>query len=144
MITRYLLKKLKKDKVLSFKIMTSDVPIEIETDEIKLKQILINIISNAIKFTNTGSIILEVQKDKDNYIRFTVTDTGEGIPFEYQPNVFGSLFNLKTIGETNSYGAGLGLTITKDISGHLGKSIEFSSDPRKRIFFLVFNSNYSR
>lgn len=131
MITKYLLKKLKKDKVLSFKIITSDVPTEIETDEIKLKQILINLISNAIKFTHTGSVMLEIQKEDEDYIRFNVNDTGEGIPYEYQSNLFGSSCHVKKIGQINNYGAGLGLTITKDISSHLGKPIEFSSIPGK-------------
>ena len=119
---------------------------EVESDEIKIKQVLINLISNSIKFTNRGTISLTIEKEKDDYFKFTVTDTGIGIPLDKQPELFNAFSKAKlNNGNINKYGAGLGLTITNEISKLLGKQIQFESVPNKgsSFWFSVQDSSNS-
>ena len=138
MIATYLIHKNHFEHKLLFKIVTNDIPSHITSDEIKLKQILINLISNSIKFTNQGTITLTIERDNDinitdsNYVKFTVTDTGIGIPLEKQPELFKVFSKAKlNNGNINKYGAGLGLTITNEMSKILGKQIQFVSKPNE-------------
>ena len=146
MIAKYLIHKNHFDNKISFQIISKNLPQFITTDEIKLKQILINLISNSIKFTNQGSISLIIEKETneehinntmksnsdDSYIKFTVSDTGIGIPEEKQPELFKVFSKAKNNnGSINKYGAGLGLTITNEMSKTLGKQIQFHSVPNK-------------
>jgi signal transduction histidine kinase/CheY-like chemotaxis protein len=100
--------------------LSPDVPCALIGDPNRLHQILINLISNAIKFTEKGSVIVEVTNDPDQpipgTIRFSVTDTGIGIP----PNKLGAIFESFTQAHasiTRQYGGtGLGLTISKQLA----------------------------
>lgn len=90
---------------------------------------MINLISNSIKFTNFGSIILEVfvkeRNDEFYYLKFSVKDTGIGIKSENTPNLFNP-FN-KNCFKNNQSGAGLGLSIVSDLTSKLGETVQFSS-----------------
>ena len=146
MIAKYLIHKNHFDNNLSFQIITHDLPQYITSDEIKIKQVLINLISNSIKFTNRGTISLTIEKEKDDYFKFTVTDTGIGIPLDKQPELFNAFSKAKlNNGNINKYGAGLGLTITNEISKLLGKQIQFESVPNKgsSFWFSVQDSSNS-
>ncbi len=96
------------------------VPCALIGDPNRLHQILINLISNAIKFTDKGSVVVEVTNDPDHpslgAIRFSVTDTGIGIP----PNKLGAIFESFTQAHasiTRQYGGtGLGLTISRQLA----------------------------
>ena len=98
----------------------------IRTDSHRLSQVLLNLLTNANKFTDRGSIILKyevVTKDK-RHLLFSVTDTGSGIPKEQHKLLFerfGKLNNFKQ-------GAGLGLAISKQIIARLGGKIWIDSD----------------
>jgi len=98
----------------------------IRTDSHRLTQVLLNLLTNANKFTDRGSIILKyevVTKDK-SHLLFSVTDTGSGIPKEQHKLLFerfGKLNNFKQ-------GAGLGLAISKQIITRLGGKIWIDSD----------------
>ncbi|PKO99116.1 MAG: two-component sensor histidine kinase [Bacteroidetes bacterium HGW-Bacteroidetes-8] len=98
----------------------------IRTDSHRLSQVLLNLLTNANKFTDRGSIVLKyevVKKDK-GYLLFSVTDTGTGIPREQHKLLFerfGKLNNFKQ-------GAGLGLAISKQIIARLGGKIWIDSD----------------
>jgi signal transduction histidine kinase len=63
-------------------------PVLVHGDESKLRQILVNILGNAIKFTESGEILFNVKKVKDNQYLFSITDTGSGIPLEEQEKIF--------------------------------------------------------
>lgn len=98
-----------------------DVPTALIGDPNRLEQILLNLISNAVKFTDTGSVTVEVSNDLDNpqpgAIRFSVTDTGIGIPPEKQSLIFDS-FTQAHASTTRQYGGtGLGLTISRQLAG---------------------------
>jgi len=100
--------------------LSPDVPCALIGDPNRLQQILINLISNALKFTEKGSVTLRVQNDPDRAapgaIRFSVTDTGIGIPSEKLATIFES-FAQAHASVTRKYGGtGLGLTISKQLS----------------------------
>jgi CheY-like chemotaxis protein len=114
-----------KKQKLSF-LLNKNLPEFIITDKEKLIQVLVNLISNSIKFTKEeGRIIVGISK-KDPFIEVFVDDNGIGIPEEYQKDIFTPFFqgNLNT----NENGCGLGLVITKKIVEELLKgSISFES-----------------
>lgn len=92
---------------------------EIETDDSRLQQVLINLLINATKFTPQGSITLELKKESDDLLRFSVTDTGCGIPKEKQASIFQRFEKLNE----NAQGSGLGLSICQLIIEHIGGKI---------------------
>ena len=100
----------------------------IETDNQKLNQILTNLIKNAIKFTEKGSIVFGCHKQNSN-LKFFVTDTGPGIPAD-QKNIIFERFRQGNMQLTRKYeGAGLGLAISKAYIQLLGGSIHLDSEP---------------
>ncbi|MEX0446999.1 ATP-binding protein [Xenorhabdus sp. SGI246] len=108
-------------------------------DPIRLQQILTNLIGNAIKFTDKGSITLEIklrqQRHHMVHIDFTVTDTGIGIKSEYRPILF-QAFNQADASITRHYGGtGLGLSITKKLVNEMNGEIDFTSEPTKGTVF---------
>ncbi|MBI2358363.1 MAG: GAF domain-containing protein [Deltaproteobacteria bacterium] len=115
----------------------SDLPL-IRTDSGKLKQILQNLINNAIKFTERGCVAISVRCDSEaETIRFQVADTGIGIPEDSIPAIF-EMFRQVDSSETRSYGGvGLGLYIVKKFTDLLGGTIEVDSAPGKGSTFTV-------
>jgi signal transduction histidine kinase/CheY-like chemotaxis protein len=128
-ITQQLLKKYGKQNLVTFQAIKDDyVPDIIYTDHSRLKQVLLNLISNSIKFTNTGYILLKIYLEKingENYIKFIVEDTGIGLKEEQLRNIFNP-YN-KGRGINNENGAGLGLAIVRDLTELLGKRISLKS-----------------
>jgi signal transduction histidine kinase len=97
------------------------------TDEMKLLQIISNIVSNAIKFTESGSIAIGY-KVNENTVEIFVSDTGIGIPEEHKPHIFKRFYQAES-GPARTYpGAGLGLAISKGYTDLLGGSIGFTSE----------------
>jgi PAS domain S-box-containing protein len=100
--------------------LSPDVPCALIGDPNRLQQILINLISNAVKFTEKGSVTLRIQNDPDHAapgaVLFSVTDTGIGIPPEKLAAIFES-FTQAHASVTRKYGGtGLGLTISKQLA----------------------------
>lgn len=99
-----------------------DLEEKINTDEVKLRQIITNLISNAIKFTDRGEIELGVVV-KDDFLQFYVKDTGIGIPDKYQQLIF-QRFRQADYNEAGKHGGtGLGLAISKAYAELLGGKI---------------------
>jgi two-component system sensor histidine kinase/response regulator len=101
--------------------LSPDVPCSLIGDPNRLHQILVNLISNAIKFTEKGSVTLEVTNDPGQAwrgeIRFSVTDTGIGIPEDKLSAIF-ERFTQANASVTRQYGGtGLGLTISRQLAG---------------------------
>lgn len=96
------------------------------TDEDKLKQILSNLISNAIKFSKNGSVDFGYLV-KNKAIEFFIKDYGIGIPQEYHAIIFDRFRQVKTNTETKCSGTGLGLSIAKSLVETLGGNIWFES-----------------
>ena len=91
----------------------------IDTDDSRLRQVLINILVNAAKFTEQGSIVLELKLVDEHTAFFSVTDTGCGIPLEKQQVIFERFEKLND----SAQGTGLGLSICHLIVNHLNGEI---------------------
>lgn len=100
------------------------IPNFIKTDLIRLRQILINLISNAIKFTNFGNIELHVEIKGEN-IEFKVTDTGQGID---NPELLFGKDTKMNLSKNNLYGSGLGLMIVKDLCDSIQANIKYEKN----------------
>lgn len=107
-----------KEKGINFEIISKDAPIVIKTDKMRLEQILKNLISNAIKFTEKGTVSLEIKVDSDNdkVICFIVKDTGIGIPLEKQPLIFEAFQQADGSTKRKYGGTGLGLSISRELA----------------------------
>ena len=107
---------------LTFTTELEEMPIE--TDDSRLQQVLINLLINATKFTPQGSIVLKLEKETNDTVLFTVTDTGCGIPKDRQTNIFQRFEKLNE----NAQGSGLGLSICQLIIEHIGGQIWIDSE----------------
>ena len=98
------------------------------SDENRLKQIFLNFISNAVKFTKTGFIKIKVKYIKENQsAEISIEDSGLGIKIDDHPFIFKENVQINVDKEYNSKGTGLGLSITKTLSDSLNHEIGFSS-----------------
>jgi two-component system, sensor histidine kinase and response regulator len=110
-----------------------DVPGMLRGDRVKLRQVLINLVGNATKFTERGeielSITCETRKCDDVSLRFAVRDTGIGIPADKQRAIF-EAFSQADTSTTRKYGGtGLGLTISARLVALMGGKLEVASEP---------------
>ncbi|ATC63644.1 hypothetical protein CMV30_06590 [Nibricoccus aquaticus] len=110
-----------------------DCPKTIATDATRLRQIFVNLVGNALKFTKEGSIVISADSDPSNdpkhpaTLRFSVRDSGIGIPKDRHDRIF-KVFSQADTSTTRSYGGtGLGLAITQRLVGALGGEIGFVS-----------------
>ena len=108
---------------------TLDDPPLLWTDETRLKQALLNILSNAVKYNiKGGTVTILCERRPDKMLRITVADTGPGIPKELQSHLFEPFERLgREAGPIE--GTGIGLSITKNIVEVLGGRIDFTSEP---------------
>lgn len=109
-----------------------DLPKYVFVDESRLRQILINLLGNAVKFTHTGEIELKVHRLEENNenikLRFSVRDTGIGIPKEKQSRIF-EAFSQEDGTISKKYGGtGLGLTISKNILKYMDSTLHVKSE----------------
>jgi len=116
-----------------------DVPMYLVADRVRLEQILVNIIGNAIKFTDEGHVILSIhhlsKTDKHHRIRFCVEDSGIGIPEEAQKTIINA-FEQADGSTTRRYGGtGLGLAICSRLLNLMGSELEISSEVGKGSVF---------
>ncbi len=123
---------------------TPGVPATITSDPVRVKQILLNLVSNAIKFTKEGEVRIGVhlvehvsQRPSDILLQFTVSDTGMGMSPEHQQRLFvayqqGGSWVSRTYG-----GTGLGLSISRELARKLGGDITVESEPDQGSRFAV-------
>ncbi len=130
------------EKGLEFIIETDPaIPSRLKGDPIRLNQILINLISNAIKFTESGRIVLriipaQIQHDKC-FLKFIVEDTGKGIPEEKLDKIFESFAQVKGPLDDTISGTGLGLAIARQLVEQQGGNINVISVPGQGTIFTV-------
>ncbi|MDQ1088712.1 response regulator [Siphonobacter sp. SORGH_AS_1065] len=131
---------LAKDKKLDFKVKVADtIPAYLETDRLRLGQILKNLLSNAIKFTSEGEVSLTLEKDTkyDNSVRFIVRDTGIGIPKEKQHLIFEAFQQADGSTKRKYGGTGLGLSISRELVKLLGGELVVTSEVNKGSEFTL-------
>lgn len=123
-----------------------NVPQMICSDEMRLKQVLLNLISNSIKFTRRGYIKLTARADEANYVVISIEDTGIGISKDDLEKLFKDYGKLKNeeSSKMNAIGSGLGLSICKKIIKKIGKEINVQSiqNVRTIFYFNLANKNF--
>jgi|GEM_PF-778845 len=114
-----------------------NLPTELYGDVNRLQQILINLEGNAIKFTQTGEIIVSLNRSAPTYWTIEVHDTGAGIPLDYQKTIFEPFYQVNNSITRENRGSGLGLAITKQLVELMGGSIHLESEIGKGSLFII-------
>ena len=108
-----------------------NIPNSLLGDEVRVRQIILNLLSNAAKYTNKGHISMSLTADKVDdetiLLKITISDTGQGIKPEDQENLFGEFVQVDTKRNRAVEGTGLGLAITQRLCNAMGGSITFNS-----------------
>ncbi|MBI4693691.1 MAG: response regulator [Gammaproteobacteria bacterium] len=116
-------------KALSFVVeRPSGLPSFVVGDATYLRQVLLNLLGNAVKFTEQGGIVLRVADEGGERLRFEVCDTGPGIAQEEQENIFQGFYQTEA-GVAKGEGTGLGLAISREIVHLMGGGLELTSAP---------------
>jgi signal transduction histidine kinase/FixJ family two-component response regulator len=117
------------------------LPLSLMLDELRLRQILFNLIGNAVKFTENGNVVLTLDKriKSDDIIDLiiSVEDTGIGIPIDQQEIIFEAFSQQEGQRERKFGGTGLGLTITQRLVQMMGGVLTLKSEPNKGSIFTV-------
>lgn len=131
-----------KEKKLEFHVDVSpDIPNDVVGDEVRIKQILINVLNNAIKYTKEGSVSLSVQSEMidENTVNmiYNVTDTGVGIKPEDIPYLFSAFKRVDEDTNKHIEGTGLGLSIVKQLVDLMGGKVTVNSIYTKGSTFII-------
>ncbi|MFH2050188.1 MAG: response regulator [bacterium] len=139
------------NKGVEFKTKLGDgLPQNISTDQMRIEQILRNLLSNAFKFTKKGSVELRIEKpDSEMHFKdcdlmppaavcFAVTDTGIGIPLDKQKSIFEAFQQADGTTSREYGGTGLGLTVSRELARKLGGEIQLQSHPGEGSTFSLY------
>ena len=125
------------DKDLAFSIDLPDTPVRAHLDASAVQRVVRNLMSNAIKYTHTGSVCVSLRaQPDDDILRLTVRDTGQGIPDEFLPSLFEPFTRAGTSSISNG-GTGLGMAITKRLVDAMGGSIAVETTVGDGTTFVV-------
>jgi signal transduction histidine kinase/HPt (histidine-containing phosphotransfer) domain-containing protein len=113
-----------------------DVPNGLSGDPTRLRQILINLVGNGLKFTENGTVKISVRINSDHNLLFSIKDTGIGIPKEKQKLIFESFTQADSLTTRKYGGTGLGLTICQKLTTIMGGHIWLESSPGKGSTFF--------
>ena len=129
------------EKSLLFRVrLDPDVPQHVVADPTRLRQVLVNLLGNALKFTTHGWIGLDVKATRESaaaVLQFTVADTGIGIPADVQPQLFTRFMQADSSTSRKFGGTGLGLAIVRQLVDLMGGVVEVSSTPGRGSRFTV-------
>ena len=114
-----------------------NLPQGIYGDDRRIRQIVINLVGNALKFTKEGSVRLDIMCQGKNHWGIQVTDTGIGIPKEAQDSIFEPFQQVRSVSIRDNRGVGLGLSITKQLVELMDGKIVLESEPGKGSVFTI-------
>ncbi|MCR5118996.1 MAG: DegV family EDD domain-containing protein [Lachnospiraceae bacterium] len=131
-----------REKNLAFHVdISPELPSELYGDEVRIKQVLINILNNAIKYTSEGYVRLAIQCERDNeggaLVTYSVSDTGMGIKKESIPHLFTAFKRVDEARNRYIEGTGLGLSIVKNLTDLMGGKISVNSIYTKGSTFMI-------
>jgi signal transduction histidine kinase/CheY-like chemotaxis protein len=109
----------------------------LESNAVKLHQVLLNLVSNALKFTEQGEVTVSARRGDEDHVVLTVRDTGIGIPVEMQERVFEPFYQVDGSYTRKSGGTGLGLSIVRQLTALLGGTVELVSIPGQGSTFTI-------
>lgn len=118
--------------------ISSDLPVSLSGDPEKLEEILSSLISNAIKFTDDGSVSVHLTRAHNNSWAIHVADTGIGIPPEAQTHIFEPFRQVDESATRKYGGVGLGLALVKELTTLMSGSVTFTSETGIGSIFTVF------
>ena len=121
----------------NFTLKSSDEKIYMMVDDIKFRQVLNNLISNALKFTPDGGNITVGIEDQEDTVLFTVVDNGIGIPDKYKDTLFEKFTKARRRGLKGEPSTGLGMSIIKTIVDWHGGKIWFESEENHGTSFYI-------
>jgi signal transduction histidine kinase/CheY-like chemotaxis protein/HAMP domain-containing protein len=124
------------EKGLSIELTADDELPQIHTDRGMARQILLNLVSNAVKFTDTGSVVIDL-RSRDGSLYVAVTDTGVGISTEDQTRIFDEFLQVDGSTTRRHGGTGLGLAIASRLAGVLGGDLSVVSSPGEGSTFTL-------
>ncbi|WP_422641359.1 aerobic respiration two-component sensor histidine kinase ArcB [Xenorhabdus beddingii] len=114
------------------------LPVKVLTDGTRLRQILWNLISNAVKFTPKGEIRVHIRREAGDRLLFEVTDSGIGIPADELEKIFAMYYQVKdSAGGRPATGTGIGLAVSKRLAQSMGGDIVVTSSPGKGSCFTL-------
>ncbi|WP_318366268.1 aerobic respiration two-component sensor histidine kinase ArcB [Enterobacter sp.] len=117
---------------------TLPLPHKVITDGTRLRQILWNLISNAVKFTPEGQVVVRIRYDADEMLRFEVEDSGIGIPQSEQDKIFAMYYQVKdSHGGKPATGTGIGLAVSRRLAKSMGGDITVNSQPGRGSIFML-------
>jgi len=124
------------NKGIEFRLVLPETGVRLLADPLKIRQIVLNLLSNALKFTVSGSIVLSAEVN-DRLVRISVQDTGPGIPPESLPRVFEPFVVLDSELTRRHGGAGLGLAISSSYAQLHGGRLYANSEVGKGSVFIL-------
>ncbi|MDB4977172.1 MAG: histidine kinase [Myxococcaceae bacterium] len=113
-----------------------DLPV-LDTDEGKLAQIMRNLVSNALKFTQRGEVRVTAHDNGDGSVSFEVRDSGIGIPHDEQERIFEEFYQVENPLQKEHKGTGLGLTLSRNLAARLGGTLTLESEPGRGSTFIL-------
>ena len=128
---------LAREKGLALEYCPPPEPLRVRGDRVKLSRVVGNLLGNAIKFTQEGSVRLNADCADNGRCRIRVSDTGIGIAPEHQRYIFDEFFQLSNPERDRNKGTGLGLAICKRLVDAMGGRLEVQSEPGKGSTFTV-------
>ena len=130
-----LVRPLAEQKGLGLRVEWPEAPLELLTDVRKLRQLLVNVLANAVKFTEMGEVALVLRvdgRDEDAQVHFEVTDTGRGVPPEDAAHIFEPFWQAEPGGASNGGGTGLGLSVARQLARLLGGELSLAQSVQGR------------
>ncbi len=131
-----LIEPLARRKHLRFDVRLPEHPVPMQTDRRKVRQVLLNLLANSVKFTERGAVGLRAHLD-GAWVVFDITDSGIGIPHEHLAHIFDPFWQVEQNLTRRAGGTGLGLTVVRHLVHLLGGDVMVDSAPRTGSRFTV-------
>jgi signal transduction histidine kinase len=131
------MERLAQERGLEFRLSLPPEPLDVETDADKLRQVLLNLAGNAVKYTAHGSVEIAVRLESEDGILISVCDTGPGIAPEHVEHIFEPFWQVDRTQRSQGGGTGLGLSVVRRMLDLLGGSVRVESALGKGSSFVV-------